>query len=33
VVLQLAGFMPPGKARDLYHALNATLVKGLHPGA
>ena len=31
VVLQLAGFMPPGKARDLYHALNATLGRGLAP--
>lgn len=33
VVLQLAGFMPPGKARDVYLALNATLTKGLRPGA
>ncbi len=33
VVLQLAGFMPPGKARDLYLALSATLGKGLRPEA
>ena len=29
VVLQLAGLLPPGLARDLYHTLNATLARGL----
>ena len=29
VVLQLAGLLPPGLARDLYRTLNATLARGL----
>lgn len=33
VVLELAGKLPPGAARDLHHALTATLAKGLRPGA
>ena len=33
VVLELAGMLPPGGARDLYHALDRTLAKGLKPGA
>lgn len=31
VVLQLAGMLPAGRARDLYRALTATLRKGLRP--
>jgi AcrR family transcriptional regulator len=31
VVLQLAGMVPPGRARDIYRALNATIGKGLSP--
>ncbi|WP_293676801.1 TetR/AcrR family transcriptional regulator [uncultured Phenylobacterium sp.] len=31
VVLQLAGLLPHGVARDLYHAMNATLARGLSP--
>jgi AcrR family transcriptional regulator len=33
VVLQLAGMLPPGQARELYHTLNATLARGLAPQA
>ena len=33
VVLQLAGMLPPGVARDLFHSLNATLARGLAPRA
>lgn len=33
VVLQLAGLLPPGKAPDLYKALNAVIGKGLKPSA
>jgi hypothetical protein len=33
VVLELAGMLPPGGARDLYHALERTLGKGLRPDA
>ena len=33
VVLQLAGLLPAGLARDLYHTLNATLARGLAPPA
>jgi AcrR family transcriptional regulator len=33
VVLELAGKLPRGKARELSHALGATLGKGLRPGA
>ncbi|WP_293903794.1 TetR/AcrR family transcriptional regulator [Phenylobacterium sp.] len=33
VVLQLAGMLPPGRARDLYLALNTTLARGLRPDA
>lgn len=29
VVLQLAGMLPPGVAKDLHHTLNATLARGL----
>lgn len=33
VVLELAGKLPAGKARELQHALGSTLAKGLRPGA
>jgi AcrR family transcriptional regulator len=33
VVLELAGKLSPGSARQLQHALGATLAKGLKPGA
>jgi AcrR family transcriptional regulator len=33
VVLELAGKLPAGAARELHHALAATLAKGLRPGA
>lgn len=33
VVLEMAGKLPPGAARDLHHQLSATLSKGLKPGA
>ena len=33
VVLEMAGKLPPGAARDLHHQLSATLAKGLKPGA
>ncbi|MBI1196484.1 MAG: TetR family transcriptional regulator [Phenylobacterium sp.] len=33
VVLELAGMIPPGAARTLQQALNATLAKGLRAGA
>lgn len=33
VVLEMAGKLPPGAARDLHHQLSATLAKGLKPDA
>jgi hypothetical protein len=33
VVLELAGKLPIGAARQLHHALATTLAKGLHPAA
>jgi len=33
VVLEMAGKLPPGSAKDLHHRLSATLAKGLKPGA
>jgi hypothetical protein len=33
VVLELAGKLPPGAARQLQQALGVTLAKGLRPGA
>jgi AcrR family transcriptional regulator len=33
VVLELAGKLPPGSARQLHRALGTTLAKGLRPGA
>ena len=33
VVLELAGLLKPGGARDLHQALDATLSRGLRPGA
>lgn len=33
VVLEMAGKLPPGAARDLHHRISATLAKGLKPGA
>ncbi|HEY8572116.1 TetR/AcrR family transcriptional regulator [Phenylobacterium sp.] len=33
VVLELAGKLPPGAARELHHALSSTLARGLRPGA
>ncbi|HKP78367.1 MAG TPA: TetR/AcrR family transcriptional regulator [Phenylobacterium sp.] len=33
VVLEMAGKLPTGAARDLHHQLTATLAKGLKPGA
>jgi AcrR family transcriptional regulator len=33
VVLELAGKLPAGAARELHHALTSTLAKGLRPGA
>ncbi len=33
VVLEMAGKLPPGAAKDLHHQLSATLAKGLKPGA
>lgn len=33
VVLEMAGKLPPGAARDLHHQISATLAKGLKPGA
>ena len=33
VVLEMAGKLPPGAARELHHQLSATLAKGLKPGA
>lgn len=33
VVLEMAGKLPPGAAKDLHHQISATLAKGLKPGA
>lgn len=33
VVLEMAGKLPPGTARDLHHRLSQTLARGLRPGA
>ncbi|OHB27736.1 MAG: TetR family transcriptional regulator [Phenylobacterium sp. RIFCSPHIGHO2_01_FULL_69_31] len=33
VVLEMAGKLPAGAARDLHHQISATLAKGLKPGA
>ena len=33
VVLEMAGKLPPGAARELHHQISATLAKGLKPGA
>jgi hypothetical protein len=33
VVLELAGKIPQGAAREIHHALATTLAKGLKPGA
>lgn len=33
VVLEMAGKLPPGAARELHHQLSSTLAKGLKPGA
>lgn len=33
VVLEMAGKLPPGTAKDLHHQISATLAKGLKPGA
>ena len=32
VILELAGMLPPGGARGLYPALDATLMRGMRPG-
>jgi hypothetical protein len=32
VVLELAGMIPPGAARELQHATSAVFAKGLRPG-
>ncbi|MDB5498008.1 MAG: transcriptional regulator, TetR family [Phenylobacterium sp.] len=31
VILELAGMLPPGGARQLYHGLDATLMRGMRP--
>ncbi len=31
VILELAGMLPPGGARHLYHGLDATLMRGMRP--
>jgi AcrR family transcriptional regulator len=33
IVLEMAGKLPPGAARDLHHQISTTLAKGLKPGA
>lgn len=33
VVLEMAGKLPPGAARQLHHQISSTLAKGLKPGA
>jgi AcrR family transcriptional regulator len=33
VILELAGMLPPGGARQLYHGLDATLMRGMRPDA
>ena len=32
VILELAGLLPPGGARQLYHGLDVTLMRGMRPG-